>query len=154
MGFLCAKEFADVSGGEPPTGSFKLLGYWIYRKMKTYKFGTLEVLAHNLKPTKSWKEANDSCQKLGEGWRLPTVGELNYLFEFYKMDLLNLDLKGDDFVGYWSNETNLDEPVDDTDNSYFDCFIYYFRTIDGDEDIVWEPSEGSVEYEVRPVRTI
>lgn len=117
--------------------------------MKTYKLGKIEVLSHNLKPSKSWLSANRMCKNLADRWRLPSIEELHYLFDFYNKGLLNLDVKGDDFVGYWSDSINGPPKSND-----FDCEVFYYRTLQGNDDIVWEPGFGSIPWEVRPVRSI
>ena len=46
----------------------------------------------------TWDEAISACAKLGEGWRLPTKKELNYM---YKNNLKNFRLEN---YFYWSSE--------------------------------------------------
>jgi hypothetical protein len=118
--------------------------------MKTYKLGKIEIFSRNLKPHKSWSAADRMCKNLGEGWRLPSIEELKYLFEFYNLGLLNLDIKDDDFVGYWSDSIN-GSPTKSND---FDCEVFYYRTLEGYDDIVWEPGFSYIAWEIRPVRSI
>ena len=110
----------------------------------------IEIYPHTITEYVTWQEAHDLCLSLGEGWRLPSIEELKYLFEFYNLGLLNLDIKDDDFVGYWSDSIN-GSPTKSND---FDCEVFYYRTLAGYDDIVWEPGFGSVAWEIRPVRNI
>jgi hypothetical protein len=43
--------------------------------------GNLEVADIVFPEKMYWKEAKKACTSLGEGWRLPTKDELNFLFE-------------------------------------------------------------------------
>ncbi len=52
----------------------------------------------DLEETITWYEAISACAKLGEGWRLPTKKELNYM---YKNNLKNFRLEN---YFYWSSE--------------------------------------------------
>lgn len=45
------------------------------------RIGNIEVAQNDFPTDMNWANANDSCAKLGEGWRLPTKDELHLLFE-------------------------------------------------------------------------
>ena len=47
---------------------------------KTVIIGELEVMTEDL-GTMTWDDAKESCAELGDGWRLPTKEELNFLYE-------------------------------------------------------------------------
>jgi hypothetical protein len=49
------------------------------RSISTITINNLEVLSVDL-ATLEWDEAIKACEALGDGWRLPTVDELNMLF--------------------------------------------------------------------------
>jgi hypothetical protein len=42
--------------------------------------GNLEIAEHDFPEQMNWNEAKSACAALGDGWRLPTKGELNELF--------------------------------------------------------------------------
>lgn len=48
---------------------------------KLIKSINLEVHPKNSKKKLTWYEAKKYCKELGEGWRLPTIGEMFYLYE-------------------------------------------------------------------------
>jgi len=47
----------------------------------TYDLGQFEVAENDFEETMVWGDANDACKKLGEGWRLPTLAELNIMYQ-------------------------------------------------------------------------
>ena len=49
------------------------------RSVSTITINKLEVMSTDL-ATQEWDEATKACAALGEGWRLPTVDELNMLY--------------------------------------------------------------------------
>jgi hypothetical protein len=61
-----------------------------------------------------YKAALHACEKLGEGWRLPTLMELNEIYlQLYKNDLGEFDS-----CEYWALKQN----PDDLDRSFDFCF--------------------------------
>ena len=46
-----------------------------------YDLGQFEVAENDFEETMVWGDANDACKKLGEGWRLPTLSELNIMYQ-------------------------------------------------------------------------
>lgn len=122
--------------------------------MKTYRIGEIEVLGFDLKPQSSWVKARNSCWDLGEGWRLPDIEELGYLFELYSLGVLGLSvIRGEENLSYRSNSINGNP---NTSND-FDCEVFYFKSIysdAGDGDIVWELGNGQLYHKVRPIRNI
>ena len=46
----------------------------------TIKIDNLEVMSEDL-GRMEWYDAKEACEKLGDGWRLPTKDELNILYE-------------------------------------------------------------------------
>ncbi len=75
------------------------------------EFGTFEVMTQDLGQM-TWEQANIEVSKLGDGWRLPNLPELNRLFE-------NMQTIGGfhDESSYWSSEVN----------KYGDPFIQRFN---------------------------
>ena len=66
----------------------------------TYKIDSLEVSSTHL-PTPvgvNWKDANQACEVLGDGWRLPTVKELELMAKNSEMLNFVIDIE------YWSSE--------------------------------------------------
>jgi len=60
---------------------FNKKGLLYFFKTTLMIIGNLEI-ADIIFPEKMyWKEAKKACTSLGEGWRLPTKDELNFLFE-------------------------------------------------------------------------
>lgn len=60
------------------------------------KIGSLEVAQYDF-PKIPWNDANNSCKGLGNGWRLPTINELNILYQ-------NRDVIGNfKWDSYWSS---------------------------------------------------
>jgi hypothetical protein len=47
----------------------------------TYDLGQFEVAENDFEDAMVWGDANDECKKLGEGWRLPTLSELNIMYQ-------------------------------------------------------------------------
>ncbi len=119
--------------------------------MKTIKLGLIETTLKNFEAVRNWEEADALCKRLGPGWRLPSLAELSFLYNFYELGVLSLDDPSEEFMGYWSNSLG----GDDETGEFYNCEIYYFRTYSGgDPDIVWEDAQDSAAYEVRPVRSI
>ena len=50
------------------------------REVSTIKIDNLEVMTEDL-GYMNWREAQNYCADLGDGWRLPTKDELNLLYE-------------------------------------------------------------------------
>ena len=62
----------------------------------TFKVGNLEVMKEDLGKM-SWDDAIKTCAALGDGWRLPTIDELDILYE-------NRDrIGGFASANYWSS---------------------------------------------------
>jgi hypothetical protein len=66
-----------------------------------YRKGKLEVAEFDFNTTMNWNDANFECEKLGEGWRLPTQMEMNELV----MERNRLGLSPN---FYWCSEFNID----------------------------------------------
>lgn len=45
---------------------------------------SIEIYPHTIQKYLTWKEAQKLCQSLGEGWRLPTLIELDYIHKLGK----------------------------------------------------------------------
>ncbi len=41
----------------------------------------IEIYPHTITEYVTWQEAHDTCLSLGEGWRLPTLEELDYIHQ-------------------------------------------------------------------------
>jgi hypothetical protein len=64
---------------------------------KSIKIEKLEIAQYDFPKTMNWSDAKKACSNLGEGWRLPTMSELKFLF-LYKDDYLSNMRKE-----YWSS---------------------------------------------------
>ena len=64
---------------------------------KPIKIGNIEVAQYDFPDQMNWNDAEKACETFGDGWRLPTKDELNFLY-------LNKDKIGSftDFF-YWSS---------------------------------------------------
>ena len=60
--------------------------------------GNLEIAAEDFSGKMGWGEAKQECQKMGDGWRLPTIEELDIMYS-------NKDKIGgfNEYVAYWSS---------------------------------------------------
>ena len=47
---------------------------------KPYQLKNIEVARNDFKNVQTWNDAIAKCKGLGEGWRLPTLDELNKLY--------------------------------------------------------------------------
>jgi hypothetical protein len=45
------------------------------------KIGRLEISANDFPQKMNWSDADSSCKELGEGWRLPTIEELDIIYQ-------------------------------------------------------------------------
>ncbi len=48
---------------------------------KSIKIQNLEIAEHDFKNRMNWDEATKACAILGNGWRLPTKDELNFIYQ-------------------------------------------------------------------------
>lgn len=48
---------------------------------KSIKVQNLEIAQHDFKNRMNWDDATKSCSSLGDGWRLPSKDELNYIYQ-------------------------------------------------------------------------
>ena len=102
---------------------------------KPYQLKNIEVARNDFPNTQNWNDAIAKCNKLGEGWRLPTKEELNKLFKNKKKIGGFKDSFLDDF--YWSSaeKENLVAPGQDffngnqgTANKYLKKYVRAVRT--------------------------
>lgn len=64
---------------------------------KPFKIDNLVVAQYDFPSMMNWKDAKKACETLGNGWRLPTIDELNILYK-------NKDKIGcSAVVSYWSS---------------------------------------------------
>lgn len=64
------------------------------------KIGDLEIAKKDCSNALQWDEAKKACADLGNGWRLPTQGELSLMYE--KRD----EIGGFKSGSYWSSADN------------------------------------------------
>ena len=59
----------------------------------THELRGLKIAFHDFPNAMCWDDAKEACEALGEGWRLPTKKELNYLYQnkdnigYYEVDI-------------------------------------------------------------------
>jgi hypothetical protein len=64
---------------------------------KPFKIDNLIVAQYDFPSMMNWKDAKKACETLGNGWRLPTIDELNILYK-------NKDKIGcSALLSYWSS---------------------------------------------------
>ena len=81
----------ELEKGSPVYAKYK-------REVSTVKIGNLAVLTEDLGEM-DWDEAMKACADLGDGWRLPTKDELNFLFLYENKDKIGGFANG----YYWSS---------------------------------------------------
>ena len=72
---------------------------------KSIKIGNLEVAEKDFPNTMTWDDAKKACKVLGDGWRLPTIDELNTLY-------INKDKFGGFADKYCWSSTEYTNPTD------------------------------------------
>ena len=75
----------------------------------------LEIANQDFPKTMSWSDATAACKKLGNGWRLPTISELKFLYK--KKDKIGGLFK----TVYWSSTAN---------DNYNGAWSFYFSSGD------------------------
>jgi len=50
------------------------------QSVKIRRCDSLEVMKTDLVGKMTWEEAKKACEKLGDGWRLPTIEELQFMY--------------------------------------------------------------------------
>ena len=48
---------------------------------KPIKIETLEIAQNDFPNDMNWEKAKIACEKLGKGWRLPTIAELEFMYK-------------------------------------------------------------------------
>jgi len=95
-----------------------------------FSYGGFEIAQFNFEDKMNWEDANNACEKLGDGWRLPTISELKKL---YQSEII---MKSMDNGYYWSSNE------EGKDNAFL-----FFKT-NGDQ----YSYTKSLNYHVRAVR--
>ena len=100
----------------------------------------LKIASQDFPNAMSWDDAKEACESLGEGWRLPTKKELNYLYEnkvdigFYEDNYYwsSTQIVYADFVTSWCQHFVSGE----MDDSHLKCllFVRAVMTVDIDDD--------------------
>jgi hypothetical protein len=95
-----------------------------------FSYGGFEIAQYNFENKMNWDDAKNACEKLGDGWRLPTINELKKLYES------EIIMKSMDNGYYWSSNE------EGKDNAFL-----FFKT-NGDQ----YSYTKSLNYHVRAVR--
>lgn len=68
-------------------------------------FGYLLIAEHDFPEEMNWRDGINSCADLGNGWRLPTIDELEYMY-------VNREkINGFSNTIYWSSSTGYQQPI-------------------------------------------
>jgi hypothetical protein len=70
---------------------------------KSVKIGNIEIAQYDFPSFMNWEDAQKACSNLGDGWRLPTKDELNYLY------VNQIAIGGFTNKSYWSSTVGDDE---------------------------------------------
>jgi len=75
--------------------------------MKTYRIYNIEIPRGSTRFVATYQEALDACKSLGNGWRLPTIAELDFLYLGYHLKnvggFLSSEMRDSTFYNtYWS----------------------------------------------------
>jgi len=75
------------------------------QSVKIRRCDSLEVMTKDL-VNLTWDEAKKACEELGDGWRLPTIEELRFIYD-KRAEIGNLKVEfywssSEDSVGVWS----------------------------------------------------
>ena len=101
-------------------------------------YGYLKIAEHDFPVEMSWLEGINSCADLGNGWRLPTIEELNFMYT-------NKDLiKGFTQTTYWSSNNGFDQSLGQNAS-------YYFSFYTGNSNLYYKTTE---KMRIRAVKTI
>tara|TARA_B110000879_G_scaffold100721_1_gene136498 strand:+ start:10 stop:423 length:414 start_codon:yes stop_codon:yes gene_type:complete len=88
----------------------------------TVKIDDLEVMTKDLGKM-NWEEAKKACKNLGDGWRLPSLDELNLIYENKEMFggfITRKSTRNRTFSFYWTST------LEDTRNPNGDvCFVVF-----------------------------
>jgi hypothetical protein len=49
-------------------------------KGKPIKIGNIEVAQYDFPERMNWEDSKAACEKLGQGWRLPSIDELDFVY--------------------------------------------------------------------------
>jgi hypothetical protein len=107
------------------------------------KIGHIQVYSSDI-GVMNWEDANIACKKLGEGWRLPTISELELI-----------DDNDDDLKGFFKNSYYWSS-TENEDGKIFVINIGSIFTTAVDLRVLgnYRASNKSEKYYVRPVRTL
>ena len=109
----------------------------------------LEIYPKDLPEKLSWKKAMEVCETLGDGWRLPTIDELNEVYTFYCEGFNYVTFK---HPYYWSSSDKTLAGIlpnyEDISNRFF-AFGRHFNSNKDRLEIDKEHRHG-----VRPVRDL
>ncbi len=74
------------------------------------KIGNLEIAPNDFPSDMNWQDAKNACEKLGNGWRLPSKDELNILY------------KNKDKIGGFANTTYWSSTESYGSNAWYQFF--------------------------------
>jgi hypothetical protein len=74
-------------------------------KIESFTIGNIKIMKTDLGEM-NWFDAKKACEDLGDGWRLPTIKELEYINKSKSFKILKLKQSYHDY--YWSS-TEVDD---------------------------------------------
>jgi len=77
--------------------------------LQAIKIGVLEIFPNDFPNRMNFREATVACIKLGDGWRLPSSGELRLLYHY--QDLIGGFTKAPHHYDYWTNKYNAEHYI-------------------------------------------
>ena len=75
----CGDATNDATPSDATLDSTEDVSATAHSKISTVKINNLEVMTEDLGKM-NWLKAKQACVDLGDGWRLPTIDELNILY--------------------------------------------------------------------------
>jgi hypothetical protein len=64
----------------------------------------IEIAEYDFPTEMNWENANEYCKKLGLGWRLPNIDELNFISQYSQ----NIKAYG---TQYWSSSRDIEDSI-------------------------------------------
>ena len=87
-------------------------------------FGYLRIAEHDFQEQMSWLEGINACADLGNGWRLPTIDELKFMYANKAL------IEGFMQTTYWSSTNGFDQSIGENASWFFSFYtgngmLYY-----------------------------
>jgi len=119
----------------------------IYNRMVkvNHIFGNIQVFHKDLPSGRDYNRYKSLCLALrGDGWRIPTIGELSYLYDLHTLRIL-----GFDHFGSYFSSTNTINSLGQVKEHIVQCIYFGDGTLIGGSTLTYKDN-----FLVRPVRDI